>query len=129
MNHPVNVVLILDGPLLNRPQRQHMHAVLRQMDEVLVLVQKYSHALALPELETLVSENNELIVICGDVHANDVVRVHENGLVGYDELLQTGVNTSQNNHVWITDIQFVLPFDQKFEFCRIVLVNFDNEES
>jgi len=64
-------------PLLVGTKTENFHALLRQMNEVFALLKKEAHAFRLPELETFVSENDELRILDGDIHADNIISVDE----------------------------------------------------
>jgi len=74
-----------------------------------------------------------VIIINRNIHANDIVSVHEYRFVTHYKLFQMRIIifglVFQDVHVWISDIQFVLPSDQEVVLLWIFFADFDNEES
>ena len=112
------------------------------MDEIFVLLKKNAHAETFPKLEALMSKDHTFVIffvynshgnVLGDVHADDIVCVHEDCFVADDELLQLGivvfVSVTQDVHVWITNIEFVLPSDQEVILLGIILIKFNDKET
>ena len=86
MNASVSALRVSNMPLFVRAQTENFHALLRQMDKVLALLKKEAHAFRLPELKAFVSENDELRILDGDIHADNIIGVDEYCLVTNDEL-------------------------------------------
>jgi len=74
-----------------------------------------------------------VIIINRNIHANDIVSVHENSFVTNYKLFQMRIIIFglifQDVHVWVPDIQLVLPSDQEVVLLWIFFANFDNEET
>jgi len=128
MNHAVDAIFINNCPPFLRTKGQNFHACLAKGDKVFVFIQQKASALTFPKLEAFVSEDHKLFIVNCDVHANNIVSVNVNSLETNDQLFQPSF-TSQNEHICVSNIQLIFPFNQEMNLVRVIFVHFNNEES
>jgi hypothetical protein len=106
-----------------------LHTLLVDRDEILVLVEKQTHALTLPKLEALMSKDHSLLISDRDIHANHIVCVDEDGFITDNQLLKALRLVSEHVDVGVSDIKLVLPLDQELSLIWVLLAQLENEET
>ena len=99
VKHDFLAILISEWPLLNFTKSDNADALLLQNDEIVVQSCEESIDLRLPELETLMSENDGVLLEVNDV---DIIRIDIHIFVTDDELLV--LLLSEHEHVGIPNI-------------------------
>ena len=94
-----------------------------------MLTQQKAINLTFPQLETLMPENDRLVLFLGNVHDHHIISVDENGLVGDSDLFDALLLVPQYKDVGVTDIKFILPLYQKFALKGVTFVHFKDEET
>lgn len=99
VKHDFLAILISEWPLLNFTKSDNADALLLQNDEIVVQSCEESIDLRLPELETLMSEDDGVLLEVDDV---DIIRIDIHIFVTDDELLV--LLLSEHEHVGISNI-------------------------
>ena len=99
VKHNFLAILISEWPLLNFTKSDNADALLLQNDEIVVQSCEESIDLRLPELETLMSENDGVLLEVNDV---DIISIDIHIFVTDDELLV--LLLSEHEHVGISNI-------------------------
>lgn len=114
MEHSLLPSGIHNLPFLYRAQGNDIDSLSIEGDKVKISVGKEPIDLRLPELETLMLENDRLFNwFSTNVHDNNIKSVDENSLIRNNNFFQPVLFWPENVDIGISNVQFVFVLDEK----------------
>ena len=126
LSFSINELSLFDGTKCN-----DCYAISVNLDEVVILVGQNAWNLWFPQLEALMSKDQTLRSIILRIQACNVKSIDEDGFITNDYFFYSFLLVSQDKHISITNIHFILLLDKERIVInlRLVLMDLEHEKS